>query len=561
MVDSAGTVGPRRLRQLLDATAAIASDLDLPVVLRRVVEIGVELVDARYGALGVLDESGGRLAQFITVGIEDATRELIGDLPKGLGLLGSLITSATPLRLADLHAHPDSVGFPPGHPPMISFLGVPIRIGDEVFGNLYLTEKTTGEVFTDIDEELALGLASAAAVAIENARLFGQVRQHEAVLSAMNEIVGALLAGTHPTDSLRLVARHARQLVGADLATIVLPHADGDYLAIEIADGPLGDKMVGRRFVRDGSVSGEVLASGRMIVLDDASSDNRTYRPQLGIGRIGPAAWVALVFDGRQFGILTVARPVGTAPFTPSELDLVRSFAARASLALKQAEVRQYQARLERLEDQERVARNLHDTVIQRLFATGLSLQGGISLSPDRLRERASRAVEDLDVTIRQIRTAIFGLAYPSSDGAPGLRSRVVQLASEASRALGFEPSVRFTGPLDSVVDGSLAEDLLATLREALSNIAHHAAASSAEIDITVDDAVVMLFVRDDGIGIPPAAAATGGRGLDNMRARAEGHGGRLDIEPGTDRGTKLTWQCTLQAGPATQTPTPQLAR
>ncbi|HLY84239.1 MAG TPA: GAF domain-containing protein, partial [Acidimicrobiales bacterium] len=190
--------GPRSLRRLLDAVLTIGSELDLASVLRRIVEAAVELVGARYGALGVLNESGTGLAEFITVGLDDDTRRAIGNLPKGLGLLGALITDARPLRLPDLREHPDRSGFPPNHPPMTSFLGVPIRVRQEVFGNLYLTDKTAGEVFTDVDEELALGLASAAGVAIANARLFEQVRRREAALAAMHEVASALVAGTEP---------------------------------------------------------------------------------------------------------------------------------------------------------------------------------------------------------------------------------------------------------------------------------------------------------------------------------------------------------------------------
>ena len=367
--------GPRSLHQLLDAVLALGSELDPPGMLRRIVEAAVGLVDARYGALGVLDDTGTRLAQFITVGIDDTTYRLIGDLPQGHGILGLLIVDAKPLRLPDLREHPDSFGFPPHHPAMRSFLGVPIRVRDEVFGNLYLTDKTTAEVFTDVDEELAVGLAAAAGVAIQNARLHTRVQEF------------------------------------------------------------------------------------------------------------------ALV------------------------------------------------------EERERIARDLHDTVIQRLFATGLSLQGTARLvgtDADAAVTRIEAAVDDLDLTVKHIRSAIFGL---ESSRAPsgGLRDRVLALGREAAGALGFEPRCFFDGPVDSGLGDDVVGELLATLREALRNVARHARATRVEVEVVVTDQVVLRVV-DDGIG-PPAPDAPRGHGLKNMEARAARHGGRFELRAGPPTGSVLEWQ------------------
>ena len=248
-------VGPRGLRRLLEAAVSISSDLELEAVLRRVVEAAVDLVDARYGALGVLDESRDCLAEFVTVGVEENVRSEIGGLPKGLGLLGTITRGDGPLRLADLHEHPDSAGFPPNHPGMTSFLGVPIRIRGEVFGNLYLTDKITGEVFTDIDEEMALGLASAAAVAIQNARLFEEVERRERAMAAIQEVASALLSGIEPEASLQLVASRARQLAGAEMAAIALPQPDGQSLAIEVIDGYLDSGLAGCPLLRSAGLA------------------------------------------------------------------------------------------------------------------------------------------------------------------------------------------------------------------------------------------------------------------------------------------------------------------
>ena len=360
--------GPRRLRELLDAVMSVSSDLELSAVLQRIVESAAHLVDARYGALGVIDEGGGELAEFITVGLTDEERTAIGPLPRGHGILGLLIIDPRPIRLPVLQEHPDSYGFPPNHPPMTSFLGVPISVRGEVFGNLYLTDKTSAEVFTDIDEELVVTLASAAGIAIENARLHGRI----------------------------------------------------------------------------------------------------------------------------------------------SELVV--------------------------LEDRERIARDLHDSVIQRLFAVGLSLQGTAKLAHrDDVRSRIQSAVDDLDQTVREIRTAIFGLE--TSGRSQGLRDQILSLTREAVGSLGFEPRVSFAGPVDAI-GASYADDITAVVREALSNVARHAAATDAAVSVTANaDGELVVAIVDNGVG-PPAAPRPGGRGLHNMAARAEKCGGTLSVAAGPSTGT-----------------------
>ena len=540
--------GPRALRSLLDAVLTIGSDLDLPAVLSRIVEAAVELVGARYGALGVLDESGTGLAEFITVGIDDDTQRAIGPRPKGLGLLGALITDARPLRLADLREDPARSGFPPNHPPMSSFLGVPIRVRQEVFGNLYLTDKKSGEVFTDVDEELVLGLAAAAGVAIDNARLFEQLRRREAALAAMQEVAAALVGGTEPLESLQMVARHARELVGADLATVALPDESGEMLVLEVVDGSVGTALAGSRFPRAGSVSGDVLATGEIVVLEDASRDHRVAQPQVLAGELGPALFVALVANGSLFGTLSVAKVRGAAEFSAGDLEMVRSFAAQASVALERDRVRQGSQRMALLEDQERIARDLHDSVIQRLFAVGLSLQAtGRMVQDSRAHQRLVDAVDELDLTVRHIRTVIFDVEAPRAGLDHGLRGKVLQVTREAGRAMGFEPRVTFAGPLDATVTAPLGDDVLATLREALSNIARHARAHRVDVDLSVTGPTVLLRVIDDGIGFTPGSAeGAAGHGLRNMRSRAERHRGRFDVSAGRHGGTVLEWQAEL---------------
>jgi signal transduction histidine kinase len=364
---------PRALRKLVDAVLSISADLEMASVLQNIIDAAMDLVDARYGAIGVLDETKTALAEFVTAGLDDETYRAIGDLPKGHGILGLLIVEPKPLRLPDLREHPESYGFPPHHPPMRSFLGVPIVVRQEVFGNLYLTDKRSGEVFTDVDEELTIALAGAAAVAIENARL------------------------------------HAR------LAELVL------------------------------------------------------------------------------------------------------------------------------LEDRERIAKDLHDTVIQRLFATGLSLQGTARLAqrPD-VAARLQDAVEDLDETVRHIRTVIFGLETVTSRN-DSVRQRIMALTREASGALGFLPEVNFTGPVDTLVDPATGEELLATLREALSNVARHAQATQVAVELIGGDEVT-LRVADNGRGLPSDGNPPRGLGLRNMASRAEALGGRFAATARDGGGTVVEW-------------------
>jgi signal transduction histidine kinase len=367
---------PDQLQALLDAVLLIESDIELPAVLRSIVEVACTLVDARYGALGVIDEAGTGLAEFVTVGFDEQTIESIGTLPEGAGILGLLILDPTPIRLADLSQHPDSAGFPPGHPPMRSFLGVPLKIRDRVFGNLYLTEKQGAGEFSEADKELMTALASAAGIAVENARLHARVQ------------------------------------------------------------------------------------------------------------------------------------------------------------------------RLNLASDRERIARDLHDTVIQRLFATGLALQSTLPLVDNpELAQRLEAAITDLDDTIRQVRTTIFSLEPPPT-AERGVRARLLEICADAGRSLAFEPEVRLVGPIDRAVSGPLATELLSTLREALANVARHARAHHAEVELTVHEDL-LLRVLDDGIGVD-GAPPTSGHGLRNMVQRAESVGGSCTVETRPGGGTEVSWRVPL---------------
>lgn len=542
-------VGPRNLSRLLEAVISLGSELDLEQVLRRIVETGLELTGARYGALGVLDEQRRELAKFVTVGMSDEVRDRIGSPPKGLGLLGALIADARPLRVPDLNEYPGRTGFPPNHPPMRSFLGVPILIREEVFGNLDLTDKQDGEVFTDIDEELMVGLASAASVAIENARLFDRLTRREAALSAIQLVATSVLEGADTDQTLHFVAERARVLAGADVAAVALPTLDERSLVYRVADGAVGGPLTGMSFPRRGSVAGDVLLSGETAVFADLSREGRGAQHQVRGGEIGPAIFVALMVSGRALGSLFVGRSRGAPPFAEADVDMVGSFAAQAGVVLDTAARRQQLGRLSVLEEQERIARDLHDTVIQQVFAVGLSLNSAAKLARDHaVHPRIEAAIDDLDRVIRQLRTVIFDVGSGSALFPGDLRTDLLEQVREVSRVLGFAPKVDFEGPVDSVVSPEMGRIVSATLREALSNVARHAHASRVDISVTAGEGRLSVRIVDDGVGVPAGAGRSGGRGISNMRARAEQKGGRFALESGPGgNGTALEWEVPVR--------------
>jgi signal transduction histidine kinase len=531
-----------RVHVLLEAVVAVGGNLDLEIVLRKIIETAVPLVQARYGALGVIGDDG-RLTEFIPVGLDEAQIAAIDHWPEGHGLLGTLIRDPRPLRMPDLSAHPESYGFPPGHPAMRSFLGVPIRIRDEVYGNLYLTEKQGGGPFDEEDETLVIALAAAAGVAIDNARLYEEARRQERWLRATADVTRELLSGTEPTQVLTLVTQQALALSGADLVALAVPAGDQKRLVNTHAAGDGADGALGLVLPVAASMSGQVLTSGEAVVLEDFRNDGRVNPIAREHMPLGWAILLPLGAPGNVRGVLTVGRDPGSLPFPPQAIEMVTTFAAQAGIALELAEHRHDSARLAVLQDRERIARDLHDLVIQRLYATGMSLQGALPLitRPD-VADRISSAVDALDETIREIRSAIFSLQSPSDPKRAGLRAKILDVVEEMTAPLGFAPSLRLVGPLDEEVPGEVGEHLLSALREALSNAARHAGASS--VDVTVDCGTdLALLVRDNGTG---PGRSTRRSGLTNLAERARALGGRLRVGRAEGGGTDLEWRVAL---------------
>ena len=533
-----------RVHALLEAVVAVGRNLELEVVLRQIVQAAATLVDARYGALGVVGEEGA-LAEFIPVGLSEEQIAAIDHWPEGRGLLGELVSNPVPLRLPAMSAHPRSSGFPAGHPPMMTFLGVPIRVRDEVFGNLYLTEKARGAEFDDEDEAVLTALAAAAGVAIENARLYDEARRQQRWLRATADTTQRLLSGAEPEEVLALVTEQALEISGADLVVLALPAANRRQLVIEHASGHGGQDAVGLVLPVAGSVSGLVLDGGKPVTLADFSHDDRVAPAAREHLRLGPAVVVPLGVPGNVRGVLTAGRRPGSLPLAPQAVEVLATFAAQAGIGLELAGHRKVAERFAVFEDRDRIARDLHDLVIQRLYATGMSLQGmSARLGDSEDGRRASSAVDALDDTISDIRSAIFSLhSRPAAEQA-GLRARILAEADEAAEALGFAATLRMAGPLDQDVPASACDHLLGVLREALSNAARHARASKVEVTVEAGTDL-MLTVRDNGVGI----AETGRRsGLANLAERAAALGGTLSTGPADGGGTELQWRVPLHA-------------
>lgn len=526
--------------RLLDAVVAISSDLDLQTMLRRIVEAAARLVDARYGALGVLGDDH-MVAQFVTTGIDPASIADIGAFPEGHGILGVLIDDPRPLRLHDLATHPLSYGFPPNHPPMRTFLGVPVRVHDEVFGNLYLTEKAGGVDFTQDDENVVLALAGAAGVAIENARLYDEARRRERRLRASAEVTTALLSGTEPDDVLELVAQRARDLANADVACIALPL--GDALAIEITHGKFGKQLLGLRVPREGSLVGTVFQSGESLSVPDLHFDPRAAAGHLIRADIEAAMFVPLRSGTSTYGVLYVANRAGGAKFGPGEQTMLEGFAAQAALALELARQRRENEQLSLFRDRDRIGRDLHDLVIQRLFATGMQLESSLRyMTRPEATHHVQQAVDDLDKTIKEIRSTIYALQREHGP-TRSLRAHVVELVEEYSTTLGFTPALRLEGLVDTRVSAAIGENLLAVIREALSNAARHSKASQVDVALVVDDARVTLTITDDGVGLSEGSRRSG---LANLEARAANLGGDFIAESRPEGGTKVSWRAPL---------------
>jgi signal transduction histidine kinase len=527
-----------RDERLLEAGLILSSELSLPLILQRIVELAAEITGARYGALGVLGRDGG-ISEFITTGISDTERAAIGHIPVGRGILGVLINDARPLRLAEIASDPRSVGFPPNHPPMRSFLGAPVSARGQVFGNIYLTEKRGAAEFDDDDERALVVLAAQAGVAIANARLYEEASDRARRLEALGAVAAAILRGDQAEVVLSMVARYARELAAANLATVAAPtdHDEGE-LVVQAADGEAAERLDGLRFPVEGSVAGDVLRTGKVVVLPDAGADERTGQPLVALGGLGPAMFVPLQAEGRASGVLAVANVHGGPAFREADVQLLETFAAQAAVALEHLRLRRELDRLAVLEDRERIAKELHDGAIQALFAVGLGLQGTTMLARDpELAGRIEGAVEELDRVIRDLRNYIFGLR-PGILADRQLDQALRRLAEEFAQRSGVV-AVAEVDPQAAAALASSAGEVVQLAREALSNVSRHAQAATCRVSLRQEEAGVVLEVDDDGRGFDPDRVA-GGNGLGNLRERAAALGGRAEVASAPGQGTTV---------------------
>ncbi|WP_343708582.1 GAF domain-containing sensor histidine kinase [Mycobacterium sp.] len=529
--------GRDRLDGLLEAMLVVTSGLELDATLRKIVHTATNLVDAQYGALEVHDREH-RVVEFVYEGIDEETVKRIGQLPEGRGIVGLLIEDPTPIRLDNILEHPASVGFPEHHPTMRTFLGVPIRIRDKAFGNLYLADKVNGQPFSEDDEVLMQALAAAAGIAITNARLYQQAKARQSWIEATRDIATELLSGTEPAAVFGLVADAARKLTGAEAALVAIP-VEEDRPGVEISDllviettGSAVASTTGQTIPVSGTAVGDVFAN---------LTPRRVDRVELeGVEGAGPGLILPLRAAEAVAGVVVVLRDGSSVPFSDEQLDMMAAFADQAALAWQLASSQHRMRELDVLTDRDRIARDLHDHVIQRLFAVGLALQGTVLRARyPEVRQRISEAVDDLQAVIQEIRTAIFDL-HGASSGITRLRQRIDDAVAQFASS-GLRITVQFVGPL-SVVDGTLADHAEAVVREAVSNAVRHAHATTLSVRLAVEDDVC-IEVIDNGCGMPDDVT---GSGLTNLRRRAEQAGGAFTVESLPGGGTLLRWSAPL---------------
>ena len=533
-----------RLRGLLRANAAVAADLSLPALLRHIVDAARDLLRARYAAIVVVGRDA-QLQQLVHAGMDEDLVARISRLPGG-----RLVDLLTARPDPDLPSAPAAASRrdAPGHPPVGAFLAVPIRVGTEVFGNLYLGA-SPGDAFSGEDEQLVTALAATAGVAIANARLLAESEQRHRWLAASSHLTNQLLADD-TGQPLPHVTQAAMTAADADYATLTVPRGDHEVI-VAAATGDAATALVGRIAAGDGSPAGRTIRTGTPILLTDHGVDHETHADD--DVPPGPVMIVPLSAGGRTRGAVTIGRHAGRDGFTGADLEMAVTFGMHAAVALALAEARDVQISDARLDDHDRIAVDMHDHVIAELFALGIGLQGLASATHNPAHvKRINTYVDTLDRVISTIRTTIFQLQPRRRDPA-GLQTRILGIADAHTEQLGYRPQLHFAGPIDHVLDEPLAVDILAVTREALSNCARHAHASTVAVSVVLDHDLLTIEITDDGRGI---GTPTRSSGLSNMRRRAQNHSGDLTISEPGDGGTRLTWTAICTVPPAAGTGT-----
>ncbi|MBJ7287933.1 GAF domain-containing protein [Williamsia sp.] len=528
-----------QIEGLLEAITVVAAGLNVNDTLGSIVSSAMSLVDAQYGALGVDGESHN-FVRFIHRGMDVATVGEIGYPPTGLGVLGLFHNEAHsgPLRLDDISKDPSSIGFPAGHPPMTTFLGAPISVRGTTYGTIYLTEKRGGYPFTEEDETIIHALAAAAGIAIENAKLFEQAQSRLAWIEANRDVATELLSGTDTADALAMVARRARSLTGSDMTFVALPDGDAlteaSNLVVRVASGHRAHEADGQVIPIDGSTTGAAFrsrtSSRERALAFDATANLAT--------RFGPAVVAPMCVGDDVRGVLVGLRKEGGSAYTEETVGLLSSFADQAALAMSMADAATRLRDLDILAERDRIARDLHDHVIQRIFAAGLSLQSTAqrTQTPD-VKRRLTSTIDDLQDVIQDIRSAIFDL-HGSQAATNRLRESLHSVIDELSDGQPIHFSVRLSGPL-AVVDATVAEHVIAVVREAVSNAVRHSGGTRGVVAVTVANELTVT-VSDNGSGIPDGVSHSG---LGNLGSRARECGGELVVRsPLPGGGTEIVW-------------------
>lgn len=524
------------LLNLLQASQLVTGELDVDQVLFNLAEAARTLVDAHFGALGVVDDKG-EMERFIHVGMPPELVEQMGHPPRGLGVLGAVLSGGAPIRLRNLADDPRSVGPPLGHPAIQAFLGVPITIRGSVYGALYVTNPSK-KAFTAHDEALIKALAATAATAIDNARLYESSRRSQELSAALGDVAGKLL-NVGSTEVFGVLAESLVSLTGAQLVSVVVSEAVGSELYVDTARGVRAARIEGSSVPWMDCVLSRAM-DGEPGITTEGGEEPVPFADD--IPRASMVA-VPLVVDGDRVAALCATRSADESPFTQDDLALLSEFAAQAGLAVALAWARADKQRLEIVEDRARIAQDLHDHVIQRLFGTGLGLEALASPHP-QLTDSIETHVTQIDAAIADIRTAIFTLQ--TRTGAEATRHRLLRILAELSGTLPTPAQVTFTGPIDLIIVGPLADDMAAVLRETLSNVVRHADARTVEVAITANSHTVELKVDDDGIGLSPDSSRRSG--IENLSARARGHGGDFTVSARSSGGTRALWRVPVDA-------------
>ncbi|GAB95079.1 signal transduction histidine kinase [Kineosphaera limosa] len=537
------TQAQERLGQLLSAVVAISSDLELPAVLAKVLHSACELLGARYGALGVLDATGRQLADFITHGLTAEQRERIGDLPHGGGVLGLLIRDPQTMRLDDIRDHPESVGFPPHHPPMRTFIGASVRVRDTVFGNLYLCDRNDGQPFDEADGTVLEGLAAAAGIAIENAQLFDRARGRQQWAEVMAELTQTLLEGRNEAAALGRMVKHARELGGAHLGLLAVRDETGRLVVRAQTGAEHGREVLGARLM---SPRWTILLKERVpLLLMTMPGDRHVGELAAELARLGGAqefgacAIVPITVGEVEVGLIALAWTTDGRGEATQTMDLLTPFAEQMGLAIEAARAQRQRSRAQLLEDRDRIARDMHDHVIQRLFAAGLSLQAAGRHVEPVVRERLEGVVDELDTAVKTLREAIFELHQHLPEG--GLGPEIESLVEQFAEHAGYVPDLAFEGML-SEVPPHLEHDVVAVVREGLSNVARHSRASDAQVRVSTSDGLVVT-IQDNGVGLGEPVRRSG---LGNLDGRAAAHGGSFALVAREPTGTLLRWRVPL---------------